>query len=190
MIRNPHFILASKSPRRNDLLKQIGLNFSIIPSDIYENFDLELSPEAFTEHWAREKAKKIGLNNNSLVIGADTIVLLDKKILGKPKNKDESFTMLKSLSGRKHEVITGVSFFWYKNKIDITINERTYVYINDLNNGDIYKYIDTYNTLDKAGGYGIQDMFSIHIKKIEGCYFNVMGLPISSFYKVFQSITK
>ena len=99
MINNFHFILASKSPRRNNLLKQIGLDFSIIPSDIYEDFNLELPPEAFTEHWARQKAKEIGeKNHDSLVIGADTIVVLDKKILGKPKNKDDSFKMLKSLS--------------------------------------------------------------------------------------------
>ena len=126
MINNFHFILASKSPRRNNLLKQIGLDFSIIPSDIYEDFNLELPPEAFTEHWARQKAKEIGeKNHDSLVIGADTIVVLDKKILGKPKNKDDSFKMLKSLSGRRHEVITGVSFFWGKNNIDITDNKRS-----------------------------------------------------------------
>ena len=189
MINNFHFILASKSPRRNNLLKQIGLDFSIIPSDIYEDFNLELPPEAFTEHWARQKAKEIGeKNHDSLVIGADTIVVLDKKILGKPKNKDDSFKMLKSLSGRRHEVITGVSFFWGKNNIDITINERTFVYIKALTDNDIYSYINTYEPLDKAGSYGIQDGFSIHIQRIDGCYFNVMGLPISSFYKMLKSI--
>ena len=116
-------ILASASPRREQLLNQIGLEFSVVPSDVIEDFSLALPPEAFTEHWAREKAKYVAENNpDTMVIGADTIVVLDEKILGKPKNIIDSFSMLQSLSGRTHEVITGVAIIWKNKEIDIIGN--------------------------------------------------------------------
>ena len=184
------FILASASPRREQLMNQIGLEFSVIPSDVIEDFSLALPPEAFTEHWAREKAKYVAENNpDTMVIGADTIVVLDNKILGKPKNIKDSFSMLQSLSGRTHEVITGMSILNISCEIDFTFNERTLVSFNTLGDSDISYYIDNYNSLDKAGSYGIQDWFSVHVRQIEGCYFNVMGLPLSSFFSHYRSLT-
>jgi len=182
-------ILASGSPRRKQLLEQIDLSFSIEVSQIHEDFSLNLPAEAFTEHWAREKAKSVSKSHlDSLIIGADTVVVLEDKILGKPKDRHTSFNMLKSLSGQTHEVITGVSFIHVNHEIDITINERTYVSFNTLTDSDINNYIDTYHPFDKAGSYGIQDGFSVHIHRVNGCYFNVMGLPLSAFYSTYKSI--
>ncbi len=182
-------ILASASPRRKDLLNQIGIEFSIIPSNINEDFKLTIPPEAFTEHWAREKALNVSKNHpGSLIIGADTVVVLDVQILGKPKDENDSKEMLLKLSGKTHEVITGVSLIHIDSKIDITFNERTYVSIKTLTISDILQYIRIYKPFDKAGSYGIQDGFSVHIDKINGCYYNVMGLPVSKFYSYYSNI--
>ena len=124
-----------------------------------------------------------------MVIGADTIVVLDEKILGKPNNIIDSFSMLQSLSGRTHEVITGMSFLNISFGIDFTFNERTYVSFKTLSDSDIHYYIDNYNPLDKAGSYGIQDWFSVWVEKIDGCYYNVMGFPLSTFYQYYLSLT-
>ena len=184
-------ILASSSPRRKEILEQIRFEFSVSPSKINEDFNIDLPPEAFTEHWAREKAKDVAKDYpGSLVIGADTVVFLDGKILGKPKDNESSKKMLLSLSGKTHEVITGVCLINIDSKLDITFNERTYVSINTLSYKDICKYIEVYEPIDKAGSYGIQDGFSIHVEKIKGCYYNVMGLPVSKFYYHYNSILK
>ena len=184
-------ILASASPRRKTILSQIGLEFITLPSNTLEDFSINLPPEAFCEHWAREKTKDVAKNHpNTFIIGADTIVVLDGKILGKPKDRDHSVFMLKSLSGKTHEVLTGVSFFHLESGTDITFNESTLVSFDTLKDKDIDSYIDTYKPFDKAGSYGIQDGFSIHINKITGCFYNVMGLPISKFHKNFQLIKK
>ena len=157
-------ILASTSPRRKNLLNQIGIEFSIIPSNINEDFKLALPPEAFTEHWARVKALNVSKNHpGSLIIGADTVVVLDGQILGKPKDENDSKDMLLKLSGKTHEVITGVSLIHIDSKIDITFNERTYVSIKTLTISDILQYIRIYEPFDKAGSYGIQDLSLIHI---------------------------
>ena len=133
MIKLTSNVLASASPRRKDLLNQIGIEFSIIPSNINEDFRLTLPPEAFTEHWAREKALNISKDHpSSIIIGADTVVVLDGQIIGKPKDENDSKEMLLKLSGKTHEVITGVSLIHIDSKIDITFNERTYVSINTL----------------------------------------------------------
>jgi len=184
-------ILASASPRRKTILSQIGLEFITLPSNTKEDFSINLPPEAFCEHWAREKAKDIAKKYPSaFIIGADTIVVLDGTILGKPKDRDNSIFMLKSLSGKTHEVLTGVAFIHLDYGIDITFNESTKVSINILNNNDILNYIDTYKPFDKAGSYGIQDSFSVHINQITGCFYNVMGLPISKFHRNFKLAKK
>ena len=184
-------ILASSSPRRKKILEQIKFEFSVVSSNINEDFNIDLPPEAFTEHWAREKAKDIAKDHpRSIVIGADTVVILEGKILGKPKDDKSSKKMLYSLSGKTHEVITGVSLININSKLDFTFNERTYVSINTLSDEDIYNYIKSYNPYDKAGSYGIQDGFSVHIEKIKGCYYNVMGFPVSKFYYHYNSILK
>ena len=115
---------------------------------------------------------------------------LNGKILGKPKNKEESFNMLNKLSGNTHKVVTGVSIAYNENNILRTFSETTRVTVRTIPTEDIQYYIDNYSTLDKAGSYGIQDWFSVWIKKIDGCYYNVMGLPISKFYKNYILVKK
>ena len=184
-------ILASASPRRESILSKTDLKFISIPSDIVEDFSIKLSPEAFCKHWAREKALNIAKNYpKSYILGADTIVVLDNKILGKPKDRDHSISMLKSLSGKTHEVLTGVSIIKIDSGVDVLFNTSTYVSIRTLKYSDICNYIDIYSPYDKAGSYGIQDSFSMYVKKIDGCFYNVMGLPISEFYKHFLEIRK
>jgi len=177
-------ILASKSPRRKKILELIGLNFVIHPSNIHEHSNLDLSPENFAKYWSKKKAKSIANEfKDNVIIGADTIVNLNGKILGKPKDREESYDMLKNLSGKTHDVITGITIIHEKMKILQSFSEITRVSVRNIPDKEILYYIDNYATLDKAGSYGIQDWFSIWIKKIDGCYYNVMGLPLSKFYK-------
>ena len=184
-------ILASKSPRRENILKQIGIDFEIIPSNICENAELNLSPRKFVQYWSGKKAKVISKKNkDKIVIGADTIVYFNGKIIGKPKDKEESYKMLNNLSGKTHKVLTGVSIAYEEKNILRTFSQMTKVTVRDIPKNDILYYIDNYYTLDKAGSYGIQDWFSIWIKKIDGCYYNVMGLPLSRFYKNYLYVKK
>ena len=177
-------ILASKSPRRRDLLKQIGISFSIEISGIDESIPLDLPPILMAEYLSKEKAKKISIKfPKQLVIGADTIVVLDNKILGKPKNNKESFEMLSFLSGKTHKVITGVSLQCINNNINTSFHEITKVTFNELSDSDISYYIETYKPFDKAGSYGIQDWFAVNVEKIDGCFYNVMGFPLARFWK-------
>jgi len=191
MIEPFHIILASNSPRRKQLLEMIGIHFDVQPSSVYEDFNLNLSPKDFVQHYAREKSLDIANKNNAhLVIGADTIVVLNNKILGKPKDTNESFSMLKSLSGRTHSVYTGISLNKIDEEISHTFFEKTNVTFNELTDLDISYYIETYNPLDKAGSYGIQDWFSVNVNRIEGCFYNVMGFPLAAFYSHYKTIIK
>ena len=179
-------ILASGSPRRKQLLEQIDLEFEVIPSQIYEDFSLNLSPTDFVEYYAQEKAKDVANSYpDKWVIGADTIVVFESHILGKPKNEKDSFQMLKRLSGNTHQVITGVSIQNIKQDISDSFHERTNVTFNTLSDNIINYYIETYKPFDKAGSYGIQDWFSVCVNRIDGCFYNVMGFPLSSFYSHF-----
>ena len=184
-------ILASRSPRRESILKQIGIDFEIIPSNICEDVELNLGPRKFVQYWSEKKAKVISKKNiDKIVIGADTIVYFNDKILGKPKDKEESYKMLNNLSGKTHKVLTGVSIAYEEKNILKTFSQMTKVTVRDIPKNDILYYIDNYYTLDKACSYGIQDWFSIWIKKIDGCYYNVMGLPLSKFYKNYLYVKK
>ena len=179
-------ILASGSPRRKQLLEQIDLEFEVVPSQIYEDFSLNLSPTDFVEYYAQEKAKDVANSYpDKWVIGADTIVVFESHILGKPKNEKDSFQMLKRLSGNTHQVITGVSIQNIKQDISDSFHERTNVTFNTLSDNIINYYINTYKPFDKAGSYGIQDWFSVCVNRIDGCFYNVMGFPLSSFYSHF-----
>jgi len=179
-------ILASGSPRRKQLLEQINLEFEVIPSQIYEDFSLNLSPTDFVEYYAQEKAKDVANSYpDKWVIGADTIVVFESHILGKPKNEKDSFQMLKRLSGNTHQVITGVSIQNIKQDISDSFHERTNVTFNTLSDNIINYYIETYKPFDKAGSYGIQDWFSVCVNRIDGCFYNVMGFPLSRFYSHF-----
>jgi len=182
-------ILASKSPRRIEILKMIGLDFDIAPSKLDEKIKINLTGKSFSEYWSKKKAKLISNQYpDSLVIGADTIVIFNNQILGKPKDKKDSKNMLKMLSGNMHHVITGVTLICKNKQISKTFSDSTKVYVRKIPNDEIDFYINNYNTSDKAGSYGIQEWFSIWIEKINGCYYNVMGLPISKFYKEYSEI--
>ena len=182
-------ILASESPRRAKILKMAGLDFNILPSNVDEKIKINLAGKTFAEYWSKEKAKLISNQYpDSLVIGADTIVIFNNQILGKPKDKNDSKNMLKMLSGNMHQVITGVTLICKNKQISKTFSESTKVFVRKIPNDEIDFYINNYNTSDKAGSYGIQEWFSIWIEKINGCYYNVMGLPISKFYKEYSEI--
>ena len=182
-------ILASQSPRRKYILKKINLDFKVITSDIIEDFN-ETSPSRLVQTWAFEKAKKVSMNNlNNFVIGADTVVVLDKIIMGKPRNANESREMLCMLSGKTHKVFTGVSIQNINKNINELFYSMTEVELNIIPDNVINYYIKNYEPYDKAGSYGIQDWFSSQIKKINGCYYNVMGLPISKVFKCLYDLS-
>lgn len=190
-MRSAAIVLASGSPRRKQLLEQIDLEFLVIPSQVHEDFDLDLSPEKFVEHYAKEKAKDIAkAHPDKWIIGADTIVVFNAEILGKPKDREDSFRMLKMLSGNTHQVFTGVSIQQSKMQVSDTFHEYTNVTFNTLDNMVISYYIDTYKPFDKAGSYGIQDWFSVCVNHIDGCFYNVMGFPLSMFYSRFSALLK
>jgi len=187
----PPIILASNSPRRKSLLELIDLPFKIIASSVHEDFNINLQPVEFAKHYANLKTQDISEKHpNSLVIGADTIVVLNNEIIGKPIDENDSKSMLRKLSGRTHTVITGVSLIWQEKNITDTFNEKTEVTFKELTDEQIRYYVDNYNHLDKAGSYGIQDWFAVCVKKIDGCFYNVMGMPLSKFYEHFTKIIK
>ena len=180
-----NFILASKSPRRIKLMQDINIKFKVIESEINEN-DINIQkPHTFCKKLAIKKSNYVfKKNKNSTVIGADTIVYFNKKIIGKPKNKKEAFSIIKSLSGKNHYVYTGVSII--SKKINYSFYDKTKVTFYDLNDNLIDYYIENFNPYDKAGGYGIQDWSKIFIKEINGCYYNVTGLPIPKLFKILK----
>jgi septum formation protein len=178
-----NFILASKSPRRKELLTRIGLEFSVIPAHIDENIS-EKDPVSFASFLAYEKALAVWEDNKeSTVIGSDTIVVCDKQILGKPDNADEAIAFMKLLSNREHIVMTGVAVCSKQFKERAVCSTK--VFFKELNDYEIEKYIQSQEWTDKAGGYGIQGHASLFIEKIEGCYFNVVGFPVNTFYSLF-----
>lgn len=173
-------ILASSSPRRIELLKQIGINPQVIKSQIEETIREFEIPEQVAMSLAFRKAYGVALNENQgIFIGADTIVVFEDEILGKPKDKEDAFFMLKKLSNKEHYVITGFSILDLVNGIKIVDYEKTKVTFNELTEDRIKAYIETNEPLDKAAAYGIQGKGALLVKRLEGCYFNVVGLPLS-----------
>lgn len=178
MLENVNVVLASKSPRRSELLKLIKKNFSVIPSDAEEIVPPEFLPEDVPMYLAAQKALAVAENHpDSLVIGCDTVVILGGDILGKPRDKKHAFKMLSALSGKTHSVVSGVCLC-YKGKT-LTFDEKTLVSFYQLDEKDILEYIATGSPMDKAGGYGIQDSAALFVKKIDGDYYNVVGLPVA-----------
>ena len=186
------FILASKSPRRRDILKKGNFIFKVVPSKFDESkISTRLNPREYCMKLARSKAQDIlGKYDNYTIIGADTIVVIDNLILNKPKNISEAKNMLRLLSNREHQVITGVSLQNSILNIDHTFFDISKVTFYKLSNSEIDKYILDYNPLDKAGSYGIQDGSCLFIKAIKGSYDNIVGFPISKFYQVLKEIIK
>ena len=184
-------ILASQSPRRAEILRMIGVSFKIESSNIHEEINQKIKQNEIPINLSKAKAEKISRKYpDKIIIGADTIVVFNKKIFGKPKDKNESKKMLKALSGNCHEVITGVTIMNKKLGVIKTFSETTKVFVQKIPTKQIEFYVNNYNTLDKAGSYGIQEWFSVWIKKIHGCYYNVMGLPVSKLYRHLMEIEK
>lgn len=173
-------VLASASPRRKDLLEQCGVRPEIIASDLNEYINYKNTPEETAMSLSFQKAidvaSKVG---EGIVIGADTVVVLEDEILGKPLDDKEAFSMLLKLSGKKHRVITGFSIIDLAVPTKVVEYVSTDVYFKDLNEKEIMDYIYTGEFSGKAGSYAIQGKGALLVEKIEGCYFNVMGLPVS-----------
>lgn len=176
--------LASKSPRRRKLLKQLNLKFNAISVNTPEIIKRNEKPSASVKRISLEKLEKAKeIVKTGIIITADTIVVLDDKIIGKPKNRQDAFRILKTLSARTHIVFTGYSIFNWENNTLISGIVRTRVKFRKLNDEEILDYISSGSPMDKAGAYGIQDDFgAVFIEKINGCYYNVVGLPLSKVY--------
>ncbi|MEO8230840.1 MAG: Maf family protein [Ignavibacteriota bacterium] len=176
--------LASKSPRRKKLLNQLNLEFKSFSVDMDETIHKNEKPFKAVTRLSKEKLNLAKTKmKTGIIITADTIVVLDKTILGKPVNKKDAFRILKYLSGKTHVVYTGYSIYNSINNKTITEYEKTQVTFSELTDKEINDYIAGGSPMDKAGAYGIQDDFgAVFIKKINGCYYNVVGLPLAKFY--------
>ena len=178
-MEKPALVLASQSPRRKELLAVLGIPFSVVPSSIAESPIAREQPENFVVRVAREKGMEVASRvSQSVILSADTVVTIDGEILGKPVDERDAARMLRKLSGREHSVYTAVSIVNQLKHETLEGLERTRVWFNDLSEEQILDYIRRENVLDKAGAYAIQGYAGVYIPRIEGNYFNVMGLPL------------
>lgn len=172
-------ILASNSPRREELLKQLGLSFTIVPSKIDEDSYADLEPEVMVQELAGAKAQEVAeLVEETVVIGADTIVLAEQHILGKPCDQKAAFQMLWQLQGKKHRVLTGLAVYDTKSGRLLVDYDQTEVYLRKMEEREITAYIGTGESMDKAGAYAIQGLGGIFVERLVGSYYTVVGLPI------------
>ncbi len=173
-----NFILASKSPRRKELLSLLDIDFKILSADIDETINPSLSVSDEVARLSYQKALAVTqlAPDDAVIISADTVVELDGRVMGKPKSQDDAFYMLKSLSGKSHNVLTAVTVL--KGKKHLTKTVTTSVTFRNVTDDEILSYIKTGEPMDKAGAYGIQGRASKFVKKIDGDYFNVVGLPV------------
>ncbi|MFH1802279.1 MAG: nucleoside triphosphate pyrophosphatase [archaeon] len=177
-------ILASTSPRRHALAKEMGLEFRVVPSKYEEDMTQKMSAKNLAKTLAHGKAQEVANRiKNGIVIGVDTFVVFRGKLLGKPKNKKEAVKMLLSFSDKWQEVYSGVAIIDCKKNKTILDYEVTKVKFRKVNPKEVKIYVDTGEPLDKAGAYGIQGLSSIFIEKVDGCYFNVVGFPVMNIYK-------
>lgn len=185
-LKKYNVILASKSPRRQELLKGIGVDFTILTKDVDESYPSRLPLVDVAPFLSLKKAKAFEnqeLPENYMVITADTVVIAENEILGKPKDRDDAVRMMKLLSGKTHRVVTGVTV--HTKDVSKTFSVTSKVTFDKLDNQEIDFYIDNYKPYDKAGAYGIQEWIGyIGVCGVEGSYFNVMGLPTHKLYKV------
>ena len=184
---NWNIILASKSPRRKQLLEQLGYTFTQKSKDTDESFSKEIPLREVAEHLSVKKAAAFAeeIKHRDLIIASDTIVLIDNEILNKPNTNQETFAMLAKLSGKQHEVITGVCL---KSKAkEMSFSVSTTVFFEELKKEEINYYIEKYKPFDKAGAYGIQEWIGlIGVSKIEGSFYNVMGFPTKEVYEAIE----
>jgi septum formation protein len=176
-----HIILASASPRRKDLLTQIGLQFTVVPSEYEEDMTLQLSPRRLACLLSSKKAEDVAARHRrALVIAADTFICCKGRLLGKPSTPQEAKKMLHSLSNRSHQVITGFTIIDAESGAEVSKSVTTRVFLKKLTARDIDAYVASGEPMDKAGAYAIQGLGAVLIKKIEGDYFNVIGLPLNA----------
>lgn len=190
-INKYQIILASDSPRRKDLLKKSNISFRTTSPQVEESFPSNLKGSEISDYLAKLKADsfKSKLNKNEIVITADTIVWFKNEYIGKPKSIDETIQILKKMSNNFHTVITSVGITGLNRQI--IFNEKSFVYFRELDDSEIYNYVKNFDTLDKAGGYGIQDWIGfVGVDKIEGSYTNIMGFPLSKFIKKMDEFLK
>ncbi len=176
-------ILASNSPRRKELLAGLGFDFEVrVLKGVDESYPETLEACKVPEYIAREKARAYSIGDDEIVITADTVVIVDDVILGKPHSRDEAHRMLRMLSGRKHSVVTGVCISDSSGQRCLSV--KTDVEFKQLDDAEIYYYIDNYHPYDKAGAYGIQEWIGyVGVVSITGSYFNVMGFPVQRIYE-------
>jgi septum formation protein len=181
-------VLASSSPRRRELLEKAGFEFEVRPSATEELRRSGESAEDFVRRAAREKSLDVAasLPPGSLVLGADTVVVIDGLILGKPTDRDDAARMLRTLSGSSHRVVTGVCLVRAPGETEALTHETTMVRFRELEEGEIRDYVESGEPLDKAGAYGIQGLASRFVTRIEGCFFNVVGLPVPMVYDLLK----
>lgn len=183
-------ILASKSPRRVEILEKIVKEFEVIQSNFDENtIDFKGDIEKYVKDLSRNKAIEVSkrLNEPSIVIAADTVVFQDGKVLEKPKNEEDAFSMLSSLSGNTHKVYSGICLINTYDDTVVTDCDCTEVRFSELNPRQIRNYINSGEPMDKAGAYGIQGLGGAFVEGIKGCYYNVMGLPLNKLYKALEN---
>lgn len=187
-MNKPLFVLASKSPRRKELLEKIGINAQIIPSQINEDDYKNLEAEKMVMQLSFVKAADVSrsFRKNTFVIGADTCVCLDGNIFGKPESIEDAKRMLSELSGKTHQVYTGYCVIDCSTGKSVSRYSTTNVTFKELTDGEIEAYVNTREPLDKAGAYGIQGKGAVFVEKIDGDYSNVVGLPLCPLYKLFK----
>lgn len=181
-----HFVLASASLRRQELLQRINIPYEIVVSDFNEDsISFDGDPENYVKKLAEEKANSVSvrLSEDSIVIGADTIVFADGLILGKPKNQEDARRMIKLLQGRSHSVFSGVAIIHPERNLKTSFSVETSVLFSSMDDQEIEHYLTRNEWQDKAGAYGIQGAAGIYIREIHGDYYNVMGLPLQELYK-------
>lgn len=181
--------LASLSPRRQELLKLLGIKYQVLTPRVSEQ-PMDLAPVNYARVLAKLKVESVSRQiEKGLIIGMDTIVVLGKKVMGKPENKSEARKMLSMLSGKTHQVITGIYLLRLPGGKSINSYEMTKVRFRQLSNKEIERYIKTKEPYDKAGAYGIQGRAGLFVESIDGCYFNVVGFPVAKFLKLFKKLT-
>lgn len=176
-----HLVLASQSPRRRELLTQAGINFTVRVREVDETARPGESPEALVRRLAEEKAEAAWEGRDEVVLAADTLVVIDSMILGKPRNAADAADMLERLSGREHTVITGICLRHASGSI--VDSESTTVRFAPMTSEEIAAYVSSGEPMDKAGAYAIQGLASKFVERIDGCYFNVVGLPLTLVYR-------
>jgi septum formation protein len=179
-------LLASKSPRRREILESAGIPFEVRPADIHESRRADEPPGDYVRRLAREKAEAVQASRDDVVLGADTVVVLDQHVLEKPKDRGDARRMLRLLSGRSHFVITGICVRSAQRMI--VDSERTMVRFTELTDEEIEQYVASGEPMDKAGAYAIQGSASKFIECVEGCYFNVVGLPVAKVYRLLKEL--